>query len=848
MIVLTKIFPTESWESEPVQSHLEPITRADAKRLYKKLWLLDPRKDTEKETALVRRNSNFVIPDSNGDDAKSCEEYFTADFNNRQTTMQLSASQLAQRVIDILKKLVEIENASVLGQTDQHSVTMCCLNFGLDTLSHLHEQFVFNEADQTVIKMNVLELTFLCFNNLVNRDGKSIEKVFKKLFHLLEISDSDELTCGLILNILTILNNLCVKKSIQKTENLSMFVLCNHLIVRRMQMISCHKDLLHCVQLCLVKIISNVEIAHELRICDTKKTKRRKKKEFLAHHDSLSDVCIFEKLLIESSFPLIKSFANLKTILAHLCAKGICCCNGNIETIRIFMKPSTIPKKMLDLIEEKIIKPMFEKSKICIFCNDKINSDVFKSEYFRLLRSELDRRQGWELHALLSHLNNIQKLISGEFLHAFLFEVIVPKFEEEKIKYMISAEENFECKLIIISCLNILNGSIKEESSITRFFTASMIQHLKDCSLIPAMATNACQLLKLAIDNIKIIGNNEDQRKNLAKVIKNILFSNVLYLTHELMEIYGQIDIPISTRRDVIQKPLEKSGEDFEIVEEQIVAVKEPLSDLDMLLLNTIHWNILCDLIAKDPAFQLDFVANIYNNFHGNILFTIAYNALNSILLKKELKALQLHVITPQPRMSSEDLPKIFERCEALTPVVISVYDESYEKTIARSYQLCQISQSFFDKLRRSEECSSIYRVPRAKDSNFRSFVHKNIFLPDNVCGDPERKQQIVEEHLYSYQNWLNQIWIGIFEGKTLRDRIIKVVNKFVRVEEEIKAIHRVNTIREITGKRGIKYLSSIARNCFDICWRLSASDNISFSKFNPKLNTRRFLSASSFS
>lgn len=835
VVVLTKIFPTECWELNTDISHLQAQSREDIKRLYKRLWLLDPTKQLDDCNVIDKIKRHNSIPGSDDGIDNDCGKYFTEEFNNRNETRKLSSSELALNVINVLQKLVEVENTSTLGQTDQNSVTMCCLKFSLDTLSHLHEQHVFNEIDQTVIKIKLMELTFLCFNNLVNRDGKSIEPVFKKLFNLLEISETDEVSCGLILNILTILNNLCVKKSIQKTQNLNMFILCNHLILKHLENLSKDKELLHIIQRMLIRIIRNVKSAHLIMICDKKKPKKRAKELWSNHHDSRCDSCTFERLLIDS-FAFIKSFSNQKIILNYLSAKGVCCCNGNVETIRIFMKPSTVSAQFLSFIHHQVIEPMFEQNCLCIHCNDKLTSGCFKDEYLLLIRNELKRRHGWELHTLLHHFKVVQKKYSRDFLHKFVFDIIVPAFEIHKAKFFADPEKNLESKLIVNSCLNILNESMREESIIAQFFTAKMIHQIKDCSLIPAMATDACQLIKHAIDNIKLLGADENQRDNIAKFINSILFSNVLYLIRELMEIYGQIDLPkdVPLVRSQDKTKDGSAEDDFEILDEKIVGVKEALTDMDILLLNTIHWNILCDLITKDPAFQHDFVANIYNNFNGNILFTIAYNALNSILLKKELKSFQLSVISPEPRMISEELPVLFERCEFLRSVIVTSYEQNYGKVIENSYLTYEISKSFLDILKRSkqEDLSVIYRLHRDNATKYHAAVPKDVFLTDNASDDPQRKQQIAndeEDHFFFYHNWLNQIWIGIFEGKAIRDRFIKIVNRFAKGEEELKAIHRANCIKEITSRCGIKYLSAIARNCFDICWRLS--DNICFSK-----------------
>lgn len=796
-----KTFPTECWEEASMEkAHLDRISRKDVKELYKGLWLLDPLDTSE----LLKEETDHKIINidaiENVDDTEDYEK-FLQDLN-KSPELHLTSSQLAYKIIKILQKLVLIENATVMGQTDQDSVTMCCLRFSLDSMSHLNEQMIFNSDDQTVIKLNLMELTFLCFNNLVNRDGKSIQPVFKQLLKVLVSCIQPEISCGLSLNIVSIVGNFCVKNSIQKTENLNMFVLCKHVILEKMKDISEDRELLHIIQRRLIKVINNIRLAHQIRFCDKKKPKKNSV-DWL-HHDSLSDACSFEKLLIES-FPLIKSFKKMQQILNYLRAKGVCCCNGKVDTIKIFMRPSLVPTQVLSFVKGKIMKPSFDRRKVCVHCKDKFNG-----QYFELIRSEISRRQGWELHALLHHLTALQKVFSPDVLRGFVSHVIVPTFEIEKAKFLADPEKNFESKLIVATCLTIISESAKETSQL---FTSQMIQHFKDCSLVPMMAANACQLLKLVVSDVKL-------PEHLRKSANGILFSNVLFLIRELMEIYEQIDLPKDVPlTDSQTGTLHKSTDDFEVLDEKIVAVKEALSDLDVLLLNTIHWNILSDLIANDPTFKRDFVANIYNNFSGNILFTIAYNALNSILLKKELKPFHVKIESKQ-----DDSPVMFERCAFLTPALVPRDDINYDVVIERFHHFYEITRRLSERL--NSERPFIYRLRSDNDTKFHALVHKNIFLPDNANESSSNEQRIAVDQ----SHWLNQV-LGIFEGKAIRDRFIKVIQRLARTEDEIKAIHRETVIKDITGRCGVKYLSSIARNCFDICWRLS--DNISFSKLH---------------
>lgn len=768
----------------------------------------------------MNKSVNFATNYS--DDEGNHVDFLSDELTTFQNEMKLTTSQLAQKIIAILRKLVRIEKEIALTQTDDHSVTMTCLRFSFDTISFLNGQKVFSESDQTVIKINLLELMFLCFNNLVDRDGKSIEPLYNDLFNLLETSDSNEMSCGLILNILTILSNLCMKQSTQKTENLNMFMLSNHLILTRLKMLSRDRQLFHIVQKQLIRIIRRLRVAEKLK-CDKRKPKRKLK--LVNHCDENADACIFENLLIDS-FIFNRSSAQLLYILNFLRAKGICCCNGSIETIRIFMRPSFFSIQCLAFIEERILRPAFERKETCRTCNSKLQSAFFQSEYFALLRNEIQRRQGSELYSLLHHLTVIQKMFSSGILREFVMKVIAPTFEREKTLLLADVEKFSESKAVVVTCTSILNDSMREDSIVPRFFNIRSINHLKDCSLMPSCASSVCQLLKHALDKGKLIVGN--QREETIKLINSTLFANVLYLTRELMFIYEQIDlpktVPLSDSYSSSERALADTS-DFEILDEQTVAVKEALSDMDILLLNTVHWNILCDLIINDPAFQQDFIANIYNNFSGNILFTIAYNALSTIVMRKELKKdrYQLSFAAPVPRMSSDELPVIFERCSYRTPVIASKYDASYQQIVQRRYHLHEIQRSFLERLIRQGQRVSTYRMHGDNDATFCTVQHKDFFLPDNVTENSSRQQQIAGDKTF----WFRDMWLGSFEAKTIRDYLARMVGQFRQNQEELRV--RTSIINEITGEGGVRCLSSIARNCFDICWRLS--DTISFSK-----------------
>lgn len=810
--VLTKVFPNDCWEgaSELSMSRLSSLSRDDVRNIFSREFRL---LKLSSLTCLLNGSCENAHEITLDDDIEVDKYLNDEDFKAYNDSFCISPAELADRIIKIFSKLLEAKKEST--SIDRSYLTVNCLNFCFDTLIRLSEKKVFNGSDQTVIKIKLTQLICQCFNSLVQRDGNEMKTHIRRSYSILESSLYEaEITYGLIMCIVTTLGNLCIRKSSQRNENMDMFKLCNHLVLRQMEMLSeSDYDLLFMIQKRLLEIMTV--------LTETPQSNGRRKLKninYQRHHHSQMDACIFERILIDS-FAFVRCFKQLKLILNHLKAKGICCCNGNYQTMSVFMRSSTIAAHFLSFIEDRIVRVMFEKSKICIYCNEKVNAAEFSCNYFALLKSEIRRREGFELYALLNHLGNIQKLMTKEFKVEFIFNVLVPVFEEGKKNYLDDVENNQESRLIACNCLKIIAENSTDGDILERFLTADRINQLRDCSLIPAISLNACIILS---NGLKVLNSTTHH-----ELIKSIFFANIHYLINELISIYDQIDMP--------KCEVESANEtvDFEILDQQMVVVKENLTNLDILLLNTIHWDILSELIIKIPGFQDDFIANF--SYHKNVLFLIACNALNTLLLKCEEKQSSLPYRKKHCNHLKEmDLSKQLDiHCLVNHPnsIICTSLDLNYERLIRQSFDMFEISQNFSDKLR-SEAVGMgciIYRWRGTADKErfINLTVHRDNFLPDTLSDD--FKPTVLRESSYHHQqHWINNFRVGtVFfdSSRSIRDAFIRVLNRLIRPDEEMKAMHQKNLINEITGKFGIKYLSGIARNCFDISFRLSSQN-----------------------
>lgn len=825
-------------ENEP---KLVPIERKDIKGIYKLIQF--PK--SVNGSAKIDQSKNRMLKETAKSTIYSLEN--ETDISEERTHLQmydkltkfnesfnLSSTELSLNIIQTFCKLVQTENRYLFKQTDHDSVTNCSFKFAVKVLTKLYENAIYNDNDQTVIKISIMKLVFLCFKNLLKcDDDKSVGFQFKELINQLQLSNETEITCGLIICIANILAFICMTYSSQKQQVLNLFNAHIELMLEKIEFIGSDVDLLFILQRNFIKIINAIKTHNYLH---RKKQRRKQRKETdsesssVNHHHNhhmQAEVCVFERLLINSVVHM-KRQKYLSRTLGFFKMNGFCCVNANIETINILMR-SIIPKcplQNLEIVEKRILRLILHKSQFCVRCNEKCNSDDFKQEYFKMLLKEVEKRRNEgqnDLLIFLRHLISIQKLMPNDFLKKFILIVILPTFKEAKQTFLKDPENNQCSKLIAKYCLQLLNESTRCGSIVEYLMTDDMIVHLKDCSLIPMMSTYSCLLLQCGIDNFK-------EETEIYLQVKAVLFSNIRYLINEIIDIYDQAGLQHDDK-DLSKK----SNENFEILDENIVAIKENLTNLDVILLNAVHWKCFYDLITKHLSFRSDFVANICNNFNGNILFTIAHHALGAILSKIDVAATpSINSIFEQNNGNCNYLINYFERCDYLSPIIVNKYDINYDLIMSRSYKLFEICQKFTDKLNNDsgDENSFRHLFNIAKNDKKPAFkiatIHRDNFLTDNMdeyvnklCAEEQSENVFINQWMDSFK-----IGVGIFEGKTLRDVFAKIVNRFVHPEDELRDIYRTNTIKEITGNCGIKYFSFIARNCFDICFRLSDDHN----------------------
>lgn len=822
--MLTSIFPTGKWEVNPMGT-LQLITRKEVLKIYKSLWLLHPKKKHPSIKRILKKTTQNDESTSETEDndtfiAENYDEFITEEFKNRNISMRLTSGEMSLRVLKILYDLLQNENVGALSNTDQASVTAHTLEFCLETLERLNTETIFNDDDQNVLKVRVIEVMFMCLNNLVDLDGKEMLPVFKKLFSIFETGNA-EVSCAMVLAILTILSNLCVKNSKQKADILKTFELCSHSVLKVMAMIvNSDPDLFFKIQKLLMNAIDNIKMANE-----KKHVKKNKQvvNSLRNHHNSVKEICIFERMLLDS-LPIGNGYLVNISAIEYFRKNGICCCNSTIETIGIFLSSREKQSRCMSFIRNKIFQTMFGNT-ICLICEEKQQSLIFEERYIQLIADEVRKSKSSQLNSLLYHICRLCEIFPYQYLIRIQNDVILPIFKSAKRKLLENPTENHDAKNVLTYCLNIFATSMRDTKMVTSFFTEENILHLKDCSMIPVVCRTVCQLMKISIENEKLLS------EELSEMIKQILFSNISYLIDELRCLYGQINLK-KTISAITEFNQDDAENEFEILDEATVTVKENLTNNNILLLNSLYWNMISDLIAEYKPFQEDFVENIYNNFNDNVLFTIVYNCLNSILLTNEITSeseTSRNSKSPEPILNYEEVTLFnsFRDNKHHSSVLINCYDLNYDNVLELIYKFHEKNSSFVKILQSEDETTRclVFRVNRGKYSNFLNLVHRDNFQSDLQIDLSDIAQDPIEN---LYRKIVNNFNI---DRKFIGEKFTDLFNKFVKQKEDYNnSLNRQLTIQEITSPVCIEYLSIIARNCFDVLWKIS--DNINFSEY----------------
>ncbi|XP_037934809.1 lysosomal-trafficking regulator isoform X2 [Teleopsis dalmanni] len=304
---------------------------------------------------------------------------------------------------------------------------------------------------------------------------------------------------------------------------------------------------------------------------------------------------------------------------------------------------------------------------ICQKCDLKLRSKEFHvgllQLYKQLYNQLINDSNNKTLRVFLKHLKHISQMLSNDIASGILAEIVLPIFREFKVKYTkINSATNTDKKFakeskqylklpvspckekeqiakganrddlylhaetipttenncdkadllkIILECLNIFIIYMSDIRLIKAFYNGENIQHLEDLQTEPTLIRSICDLIKIGIDNITFLGDNNQEQTALSCR----LITLQLHSSDNAVQLFYKFLCSISYKYAI--KP------NFWLTKEQKVFndISFELQDynpVDILQNVMLHWSLNNELLKTSQIFYKEF-AKIYSIVVDNI-------------------------------------------------------------------------------------------------------------------------------------------------------------------------------------------------------------------------------------
>lgn len=273
-----------------------------------------------------------------------------------------------------------------------------------------------------------------------------------------------------------------------------------------------------------------------------KKKKKAKKNVCFHHHDAAPQFgCVSENVLLQ-----IMQFAstdNLLTGFQFFQRNTICCCNANLKIIQHIInnaRKRKIHKAALNFLKNSFLKVFYSNTE-CTTCEAKKNIANFEDDLIMLYKQWFQElRQSLEIITFLNHIAKISKYLTFEASFQFFVDIVLPPFRVEKERYMESTK-TAAGQEIIESCLNIFLCLLKDVRLIKGFFNSENVQHMEDLIVFPEFASLTCCLLKIGIENLSFLGENEDEQAIMSEKLRKLQSTAILSVSNGLVLVFDEI-------------------------------------------------------------------------------------------------------------------------------------------------------------------------------------------------------------------------------------------------------------------------------------------------------------------
>ncbi|KAH8398321.1 hypothetical protein KR215_005837, partial [Drosophila sulfurigaster] len=546
-----------------------------------------------------------------------------------------TSDELALLLIQLLTRCLDAE------QEPQLSVTVH--NFAL---GHLCSGCVedANDANYEIIKFELLQLIAHCVNNFYVHEQQptalDFNSNFSQLLYALAANrGSPLLSHGILYLMFGTLHNLIehgaqqlgqidvknfdscfdvLQEAATSTTSTSLLFLHIYKLLLRL---TDHLSRQEQQQQCLMESSTSTALAkHQQQQQQHQQPPRHKRQRHSQLHCSRRSLsCYFQGKLYQLLPSLVPELQEHS--VRSLLRTGSCCCHYNAANYASCLRLATqlsgsYQKCAYKFLHYNVLHTIFVKRspQHCAVCEEKLKSPAFHTQLLSIYRDNYRPLLNTSSMLLfLKHLKHIAYLLSYDLAAGILAEVTLPIFRQYKQLSECSSKSHInpanklprlqlpgklENYRVLHECLSIFVMYLSDIRLVKAFYNEENIGYMQDLLSVPELQRGVCDLIKVGIDNIAFLGDNNHEQVALSRRLIQLQLNSS--------------DRASKLFQALLQRCAKRSQVKFWLDDAANTALLEGHKPVDILYITALQWTLNYELLKTSQLFYNEF-AKIYS-------------------------------------------------------------------------------------------------------------------------------------------------------------------------------------------------------------------------------------------
>ncbi|KAH8278307.1 hypothetical protein KR044_010890, partial [Drosophila immigrans] len=532
-----------------------------------------------------------------------------------------TSDELALLLIQLLTRCIDAE------QEPQLSVSVH--NFAL---GHLCSGCVedANDANDEIIKFELLQLIAHCVNNFYVHEQQptalDFNSNFSQLLYALAANrGSSLLSHGILYLMFGTLHNL-VEHGAQQLGQIDVrnFDSCFDVLQEAATATNSSSLLFLHIYKLLLRLSDHLSREEQQQQCLmesstcsalTKPPRHKRQRHRQLHCTTRSLSCYFQGKL----YQLLPSLALelQEHSVRSLLRTGSCCCHYNAANyascLRLASQLSgSYQKCAYKFLHYNVLHTIFVQRapQHCSFCEEKLKSPAFHSQLLSIYRDNYRALlNSSSMLLFLKHLKHIAYLLSYDLAAGILAEVVLPIFRQ--YKQLSESNNKTSSKLprlqlpgrldnyrVLHECLSIFVMYLSDIRLVKAFYNEENIGYMQDLLSVPELQRGVCDLIKVGIDNIAFLGDNNHEQVALSRRLIQLQLNSS--------------DRASKLFQALLHKCAKRSHMKFWLDEPANTALLAGHKPVDILYITALQWTLNYELLKTSQLFYNEF-AKIYS-------------------------------------------------------------------------------------------------------------------------------------------------------------------------------------------------------------------------------------------